>query len=321
MNIGMTWTFADYEYALSAAIAVSTMIGMGTTLRPSDFWQVFRWPKAVLLTFALQLLAVPLLALLLGWVFRLPDGVALGLLFVAALPGGLYSNLYTHLGGGNGALSITATAIATLACPVTTVFVLKTYGALLHIPESIEMPVGRILMDVFVYLMLPLLLGMWGRRVWPKPSQPVGRWCIWLSVVLVAILIVCALLAGRLNFAPHGWRSPVAVAAFVLGIVWIGYGFGLLVRLPAGDLYTVMTEILLRNIPLGILLKARLFPATDEAAAPIADGVLFALLVYAGISLIVGIFEMVGHQRGLGVVYGRWARSAKDEVGRTKDER
>jgi BASS family bile acid:Na+ symporter len=309
----MTWTFADYEYALSAAIAVSTMIGMGTTLQPNDFWQVFRWPKAVLLTFGLQMLAVPLLALLLGWMFWLPMGVALGLLFVAALPGGLYSNLYTHLGGGNGALSIAATAIATLACPVTTVFVLKTYGGAMQIPDSIEMPVGQILMDVFAYLMVPLVLGMAGRRVFPTRSQPVGKWCIGLSVVLVAVLVICALMAGRLNFAPHGWRSPIAVGAYVFGIVWIAYGFGLLVRLPAVDLYTVMIEILLRNIPLGILLKARLFPATDEAAAPIADGVLFALLVYAGISLVAGICEIVGHRRGLGLVYGRWARTTKNE--------
>ena len=141
---------------------------------------------------------------------------------------------------------------------------------------------------------------------------------IGLSVVLVAILIVCAVLAGRLNFALHGWRSPIAIAVFAIGIVWVGYGFGLLVRVPAADLYTVMIEILLRNIPLGILLKARLFPAKEKTPDALADGVLFALLVYAAVSLIVGICEMVGHRRGLGLVYGRWARSTEDE-GRTAD--
>ena len=102
----MNLTYADFEFFLSAALLVSAMFGMGTTLTIRDFLDVARSPQGVLLVLAMQVLITPLLAIALAKIFMLPDGIAIGLLLVAAMPGGLFSNILTFLGRGNVALSV-----------------------------------------------------------------------------------------------------------------------------------------------------------------------------------------------------------------------
>jgi BASS family bile acid:Na+ symporter len=295
--------FADYEYVLTVLIAVATMIGMGTTLKAKDFWRVIRWPRAVLLTFVIQVVVVPPLAILMAYVLGLQAGVGFGLLFVSALPGGSYSNLLTHLGRGNGALSITATSASTLACPVTVVFVLNTYGTI-QLPETIVIPTGSILREVLALMFIPLLFGMFARGVLPKHFKKLGRYCIRVSVALLALYIMGALLGGRVVIAHHGWRAPLAVVLLAAATVWLSYGLGLLARLPGADMFTVVIEVVVRNIQLGLLLKAKLFPAGDDDTSGIADDVLFVLLCYGGVSLLAGGLEVAAHRMRFGLIFG-----------------
>jgi BASS family bile acid:Na+ symporter len=300
----MPWDFSRYEFALSTLIVVTTMTGMGTTLRVLDFVRVIRWPTAVLMVLVTQLVLVPSSALVLSYLLALPEGVALGLLVVAALPGGAYSNLLTHVGRGNGALSITATAIATLACPVTVVIVLRTFGSW-QVGADLAIPIGPILVDVLVWMLCPLFLGMFVRHRMQYLGDRIGRICIRASLVLLAAYVVGALTSGRLALPLLGWRSPLAVILMALAAMWLGYLAGALLRLPAADLFTVAIEVLVRNVQLGLLLKATLLPAADPGESSLADGVLFVLLVYGGFSLVLGLSEVFAHRRGIGLVFGR----------------
>ena len=93
--------FAAAEYYLSVVLLMSAMVGMGSTLSASDFIGVAKAPLGVVAVLIAQIAVTPLLAISLAWVLDLPPGVAFGLLLLAALPGGLYSNLLTFLGRGN----------------------------------------------------------------------------------------------------------------------------------------------------------------------------------------------------------------------------
>ena len=132
--------FAFVEYYLSIMLLVSAMVGMGATLTVREFRDVYRAPQGVLSVLIAQIIVTPLLAVALAYLLRLPAGVAFGLLLLAALPGGLFSNLLTHLGRGNVALSIAATAVSTLLSRFSTSLVLRVYGAT-HLPDDFAMPV------------------------------------------------------------------------------------------------------------------------------------------------------------------------------------
>lgn len=299
----MAFEYAQFEYFLSAALLVLAMFGMGTTLRPTDFAGIARAPQGILLIIALQVLVTPLLAIGLARVFSLPREIAVGMLLVAALPGGLFSNVMVFLGRGNVALSVSATAICTLGCLVTTTFVLKTFGST-QLPADFSMPAGRILSEIMLCLLFPLTLGMVFLRLWPHRARQTAKLCIRGSVVLLGLIIIGSATSGRLDVGQFGWWSPIAIVLFQVLAIWACYLFGAVVRLPISDSFAVAIEVAVRNAHLGVLLKASLFPASDEKLNPLGNGVLFVVLFYGVISLLIGGFEVFARRRGWGV-HGR----------------
>lgn len=282
--------FASLEYYLSMMLLVTAMVGMGATLTVNEFGDVCRAPQGVLSVLIAQIVVSPLLALALAYLLQLPPGVAFGLLLMAAVPGGMFSNLLTYLGRGNVALSITATAISTLLCLVSTSFILRVYGAS-YLPDGFTMPTGRILADIVCYLLTPLFVGMVVRRVWPEKAPVVSRNFIRLSTILLGLFVVGAIGSGRIQITSYGWQAPVALLLFGALLMWAGVGVSTLFRLTPDDRFTVAIEVQLRNGSLALLLKASLFPAVTDVADPIGDGVLFTILFYAGASLALSGYE------------------------------
>ncbi len=303
----MSWNYADYEYVLSAALLVIAMFGMGTTVTPRDFERVVRVPQGILLIVVMQALVSPLIAIGLARVFQLSDGVAVGLLLVAALPGGLFSNFLTYLGRGNVALSVSATALCTAGSLVTTSFILRVYGAA-QLPDDFSMPVSRILFEITVCLLLPLLAGMWMRRRLPEHVEWTSKWCMNISLVLLGLVVAGALTSGRLKLSAYGWSAPLALLIFGIALVYLCCMVGKLIRLRDDDSFTVAIEVSVRNTHLGVLLKASLFPAQAGTSDPIGDGVLYAVLLYAGICIGIAISEVIAHRRG----YGFYAPKEKE---------
>jgi len=304
----MNWDYATYEYALSAALLTCAMFGMGATLKFSDFRGVFRAPRGLCLTIAMQIVVMPFVAILLAKLFALPTGIAVGMVLVAALPGGLFSNLATFIGKGNLALSVSATAVTSLGCLLTTVFVLKIFTAA-DLPADFSMPAGAILTEVAFCLLLPLVLGMVFYRMAPKASPKVSAWCVRASVVILLLIVVAALMAGRLQLTAYGWRTPVVLFLFAMIALWFTYGMAFLNRLNVDDSFTVAIEVLMRNVQLGLLLKAALFPASDTQHQEIADGVLYTLLLYGAITVVISASEIIGKFNKLGPIFGRSPKS------------
>jgi BASS family bile acid:Na+ symporter len=308
----MAWFYEVSEFYLTTALTVCAMFGMGATLTVRDFLAVLRAPQSVLLVMAMQVLVTPLLAIGLSRLFQLDAGVAVGLLLVSALPGGLFSNVLSYLGRGNMALSISATAVSTLACLVTTTFVLTTFGQE-YFPAEFEMPVGSIISTIGLFLLLPLAAGMVVRRHWPRHHQMIAKSFIRLSVVLLFALIVAGLASNRISPFQYGWRSPAAMVVFSTVSIWLCYLFGVLIRMPLANSFTVCIEVVVRNVHLGVLLKSRLFPAGTAESDAIGYAVLYVILVYGIISLCYGCFEIVSRNRGWGLHSPRcahWADSA-----------
>lgn len=275
---------------------------MGATLTVREFGAVFRAPHGVLSVLLGQIVISPLVAIAFAFLFRLPAGVAFGLLLVAAMPGGLYSNLLTYLGRGNVALSIAATAVSTLLCLISTSVVLRIYGAT-HLPADFAMPTSRVLFDTTCFLLAPLIVGMTIRRLCPVQAPTISRVFIHLSTVLLIVFIVGAIGSGRLAIASYGWRTPPALFLFGVASLWTGVFTGALFRLNPNDRYTVSIEVLVRNGGLALLLKAALFPSVAGVLDPIGDGALFVILFYSGVSLVIGLFEVNLKRQNKGMLY------------------
>jgi BASS family bile acid:Na+ symporter len=294
--------FASVEYYLSVMLLVTSVLGMGAMLTVREFGDVFRAPQGILAVLFAQIVMTPVVALALAYLLRLPPGVAFGLLLIAAMPGGLFSNLLTHLGRGNVALSIAATAVSTLLCLVSTSMVLQLYGST-HLPDDFKMPVGLVLADIARYLLAPLLFGMTIRRVWPVQAPVVSRCFIHLSTILLGLYVLGAISSGRIELASYGWRTPLALFLFGTLCMWSGVAAATLFRLARNDRFTVAIEVLVRNGGLALLLKAALLPSVAGVADPLGDGALYVILFYVGVSLGIGLYEVTLKRLKWGVLY------------------
>lgn len=279
--------YARYEHHLAQLQLVLFMLGMGASLNLGDFAGVFRRPRSFLTAAAGQFVLAPFLAVLASHWLDVDSGIAVGLILVAAMPGGTLSKVFTYLGRGNIALSISLTACGTLAAMATVPLLLRWLAAG-FVPEDFDMPVDRILLELTLFLLLPLAAGMALGRLAPDHRAVFSRWCIRIGFVAVMAMIVGSLGSGRIHPAEYGWRAPLAIILFCILTMQLTMLPFRLLGWSRADCLSAGIEATMRNLNLALLLKALLFPA-EKGADPIGDGVLFVILFYAAVALFSGL--------------------------------
>ena len=151
------------QVGLPIALAI-IMFGMGLGLTIADFTRVFSKPKAFVAGMGLQIVALPLIALAILQVIPLAAPFAVGLLILAACPGGVTSNILTYIGRGDVALSVSLTAIISLlgfiTVPLITGFALTNYMG----ESAPELPIAKTVIGILVITTVPVALGMLVRK-------------------------------------------------------------------------------------------------------------------------------------------------------------
>lgn len=289
--------YAELEYFLSIGLLSTAMLGMGATLTFADFRKVAQIPQAMLLMYLVQVVISPIIALGIARLLHLPPGITLGLVFIAALPGGLCSNIFTYLGKGNIALSVSATALTSLTCLVTTSLILRVAGGT-NLPAQFHMPTEVVITEIILCMILPLVVGMVIRQVAVNHYGLIAKVAIRVSMVLLVVFAVAAINSGHVRAADYGWRPPLAFFLFCCASLWVCYSIGSLARMPINDRFTIGVECVVRNVQLGVLLKAILFPPGSSDL--IGDAILYTLLLYGGMSMGVSGFEVVCKRLKLG---------------------
>ena len=161
------------ELFLPFSLAV-IMFGMGLSLRLEDFRRILVYPMAVGIGLFNQLVLLPLVAFGIAIGFALPSELAVGLMILAACPGGATSNLITHLAKGDAALSITLTAFSSLITVATIPFVVN-YSIAYFIPggEAQQLSVVGTVVSVLLITIIPVALGM---LVLEKAPARAAKW-------------------------------------------------------------------------------------------------------------------------------------------------
>lgn len=279
--------YITHEYWFAVIQLVLAMLGMGATLTLKDFREVLVEPRAVTIGLLLQIALVPLLAYCVIHGLGLVGGIAVALALLSAIPGGTASNMFTFFARGNTALSIFITALTTLACMVTTPLVLLLL-AREAMPAEFTMPSARIALEIGLCLMLPLFIGMFYLVAYPGSAASFAKWCIRGSLLGILAIVMGAASAGRLDLQAFGLANTLLITGFILLLALLGRLLGRASGLSQRDGVAISMEMVVRNVNLGLLLKTSLFPAVAEDSQPLADTVLFALLLYGTLQLIIG---------------------------------
>lgn len=278
--------YVEYEYWFAAFQLIFAMFGMGATLTISDFVDVLKRPKAVTVGTLIQLLLVPIVAYLFIHIFGLIGGVAVGIALIAAIPGGTTSNIFTYMANGNSPLSISITAITTLACLLTTPLILSAL-IIEYLPDNFAMPTQQIVTDIALTLLLPLLIGMGVLRFMPKQAGVVSKWSIRASLFGILLIVLGSSIAGRLDIEAYGNSNMLMVISFVVTLAVIAWLIPRVIGLFRKDVVAIQMEVIVRNVNLGVLIKASMFPVIVGSDNSIGDMVLFTVLLYGAVQMLV----------------------------------
>lgn len=230
------------------------MLGLGMGLTLEDFRRVARYPRAVLVGLGLQTLVLPWVAFALAIGLGLRPELAVGLMLLAASPGGATANIYSHLARGDVALNITLTAINSLLCLLTLPVILNLsleffMGAGQYVPP----PVGKVV-EVAVIILLPVAAGMAVRHFAPGFAAASARPLRLLSVLVLALLVAVAVAQSWQVLLASVAAVGLACLLFNLASLGAGYAAPLALRLPRGQAIAISMEIGIHNGTLAIFI-------------------------------------------------------------------
>ena len=136
------------------------MLGLGLGLSLKDFTRIVRVPRDFIVGFFSQLVLLPIVALGLALILDLPSPIAIGLMIIAAAPGGVTSNVLTKFANGDVALSITLTAVVSLISIISVPFVVINSANILGVSISKEISMVSISMKMALVVTVPVIIGM-----------------------------------------------------------------------------------------------------------------------------------------------------------------
>ena len=252
---------------LPLALAV-VMAGLGLHLTPADFRRVMSVPRAVGVALAVQSLLLPPLAFGLARLAGLPGELGLGLVLLAASPGGVTANLFSHLARGDVALNITLTAInsllALLTLPLWTALALSVF---LGDQASVPPPTGKVA-EVALLVIVPVALGMLLRRWRPALANAAERPVRLLSSLLLGLLIVLAFVSEWATVRAFLPVVGLACVAFNVASLLSGYLAARAAKLAEPQAIAISFEIGIHNGTLAIFIALEVLQRTQATIAP-----------------------------------------------------
>jgi bile acid:Na+ symporter, BASS family len=250
---------------LPLALAIM-MLGMGLSLVPEDFQRVRKYPKAVFIGLISQLVFLPAIGFIVAKTVPMQPIIAVGLIIVAICPGGPSSNLITFLALGDVALSVTLTAFSSVIT-VFTIPVLANF-ALQHFlgqTAAISLPIGSTILQIFLITLLPIVLGMTVRQIFPEIARRLEKVTSRFAVALLAIIILL-LIIREWNRLP-GFILQTGVGVLLLNVLSMLVGFSLskLFKLTLPQQICIAIEVGIQNGTLAIAITAGLLNNPDMA--------------------------------------------------------
>lgn len=260
-------------WVLNITLAI-IMFGVALGITIDDFKRLFKNPKIVLVGIFSQFLIFPLITFALVNIINPIPSIALGMIMVAACPGGNISNFMTQLSGGNAALSVSLTAFATLVAVLMTPINLQFWGNLYEptaqILRTVQLDPFELVKLVTLILGIPLLLGMITRKLNPNLASTLSKFLKPLSILIFLSFIILAFYDNIDIFMEYIHYVFFIVLVHNFSGYIAGFYFAKVMRLSYFDQKTLALETGIQNSGLGLLLVFAFFEGLGGMALCVA---------------------------------------------------
>ena len=263
---------------IAPLILALIMLGLGLGLKLEDFGRVLKTPKDFIVGFISQLIILPIVAYILILIFRAPPEIAIGVMIIAAAPGGVTSNIMTKFADGDVALSISLTAVISLLSIITVPLIIFTSADFLGITEmSQNISMTGIALKMFLVVTVPVILGMIIRKVAENfIASKVGIFNK-LNIVLFVIFFFAAFYEERENLISFIMQAGLITLILNVSMMVIAYYIAKAFTSGIKQMRCIALECGLQNGTLAIFVSTQIFGTDILYAIPTAA---YALIMY-----------------------------------------
>ncbi|WP_368493224.1 bile acid:sodium symporter family protein [Deinococcus sp.] len=271
------------------------MAGLGLELTLRDFARVKDNPKAVMVALFCQLVIMVSIAFVLCTLLKLPPMLAVGMMMLAASPGGATANLFSYIFKGDLALNISLTAVNSLIAAFT--FPLIVNFAMGHFAgdsQQVGLQFGKVL-QVFAIILIPVAIGMLIRHYNPSLAGRLEKFVRVFAAIFLVFIILGAIISERENLSRYFYQVGAATALFCLLSLLVGYFVPKLAGVTAKQARACAFEIGVHNSTLAMTIALTLMNNT-EMAIPAAIYSIFMYVFAVLFGLLLNKFEPLPEQ-------------------------
>jgi len=263
---------------IAPIILALIMLGLGLGLKVEDFTRVLKSPKDFFLGFVSQLIILPLVAYLLIIILKTPPEIAIGVMIIAAAPGGVTSNILTKFVNGDVALSITLTAIISLISIITVPLIIFTSADLFGITNiSQNVSMTGIALKMFLVVTVPVILGMIIRKFAENFVNSKIQIFEKLNIVLFVIFFIAAFYEEKESFIDFLMQAGFIALILNITMMIIAYYIGKTFASGIKQQKCIALECGLQNGTLAIFVSTQIFGTDIVYITPAAA---YALIMY-----------------------------------------
>ena len=256
------------------------MFGLGLSLTVGDFARVAKQPKAVVVALLCQLVLLPAICFGLVIAFQLPPVLAVGMMMLAASPGGTTANLYSHLFRGDIALNITLTAVNSVIAVVTLPLITNLAIAFFRpFDDELGMQWAKTL-EVFAIVLLPVIAGMIVRKLWPRFADAMDKPVRIVSVIVLIVVIAGAVVSNWVLLVDNVGRLAAITVLFCLVSLSAGYLVPRWLRIGKRQAIASSFEIGIHNATLAIVIAQTVLGSVELSLPAAVYGVLMFFIAF-----------------------------------------
>jgi BASS family bile acid:Na+ symporter len=266
-----------------APIALALMmLGLGTSLTTSDFTRVIKYPKDFLVGLICQLILLPIIAFALIKLLNIPAELALGVMIIAAVPGGVTSNIYTKFANGDVALSISLTAIISLISIITVPLIVFKSAEILEVSFiSKDISMIGISIKMFFVVTVPVIIGMVIRRFFNDYIVLKSNLITKVSVILFVIVLFGIYISEWDNIVPFLASAGLIATALNITMMIIGYYVAKIFATGIAQQKCIALECGLQNGTLAVFIATQLGFEVGALSPLIVPTAAYGLVMFA----------------------------------------
>lgn len=252
------------------------MLGLGLSLTLDDFKRVTKYPKAMTIALVSQMVLLPIVCFGIAIVSGLSPVLCVGLVLLAASPGGPTANLYSHLSKGDVALNITLTAVNSVLTLFTLPFIVNlAMEYFMGAGQYIPLPFAKV-MEVFVVVLVPVAIGMVIKSKAPKFAEKMNKPVKIISAILLIIIIVSVTMREKQVLIDHAAQLGVPVLVFNILSLAVGYYVPLVFKVEKKQAVAIGMEIGIHNGTLAIYIALNVLNNSTMSIPP----AIYSLLMF-----------------------------------------